>query len=325
MQDVDRIIAEEAVHPDGRGEQGMSFTAANVPDLRGRTMLVTGANTGIGFEAAKTLAAKHARVLLGCRDRGKAQAAMDRIRSAMPDADLAFVPLDQADLASIREAAQQVSAEPRLDVLLNNAGVMMPPLSRTAEGAESQFGVNHLGSFALTGLLLPKLAQTPGARVVVTASIAHRQGRMMWDDLHAERGYNSQSFYGQSKLANLLFVLELDRRLRAAGLPVRAIGCHPGVSLTELMRHLPGWTQPLLPIVRPLFNPVPAAAWPALQAATDPKAEGGDYYGPQGLWEMRGKSGKAKIAAHGLSLEDARRLWDISVTMTGVDPVLQPA
>ncbi len=303
----------------------MVFTAGNVPDQNGRTFLVTGANTGIGLEATKAIAAKGARVLMGCRDSGKAHAAMDHIRAAVPGADLAYVPLDQADLSSVRHAAEQVAAEPRLDVLVNNAGIMIPPLARTAQGAESQFGVNHLGTFALTSLLLPKLAQTDGARVVVTSSLAHRQGRMMWDNLHAESGYNSGRFYGQSKLANLLFVLELDRRLRAAGSPVRAIGCHPGVSLTELMRHLPSWTKPLLPIMRPLFNPVAAAAWPALQAATDPNAEGGGYYGPQGFWEMRGTSGPARVEKHCYNLEDARRLWDLSIELTQVDPGLASA
>ncbi|EZP74392.1 putative oxidoreductase [Sphingomonas paucimobilis] len=303
----------------------MSFTAADVPVQTGCTILVTGANTGIGLEAAKVLAANGARVLLGCRDAARAQAAMERIKAATPGADLAYVALDQADIASVRRAAGQVAAEPRLDVLLNNAGVMIPPLSRTAQGAESQFGVNHLGSFALTALLLPKLAQTAGARVVVTASLAHRRGRMMWDNLHAEKGYNSGRFYAQSKLANLLFMLELDRRLRAAGSPVKAIGCHPGVSLTELMRHLPSWTQPLLPLARPLFNPVAAAAWPALQAATDPQAQGGDYFGPQGIWEMRGASGKARIEKHALDRGDARRLWDLSVELTGIDPGLPEA
>ena len=302
----------------------MAFTACNMSDQHGRIFLVTGANTGIGLEIAKALAAKGARVLMGCRDSVKAHAAMDQIRAATPGADLAYVPLDQADISSVRQAADQAAAEPRLDVLINNAGIMIPPLARTAQGAESQFGVNHLGTFALTALLLPKLARTDGARVIVTSSLAHRQGRMMWDNLNAENGYHNSRFYGQSKLANLLFMLELDRRLRAAGSPVRAIGCHPGVSLTELMRHLPSWTKPLLPIMRPMFNPVAAAAWPALQAATDPNAEGGDYYGPQGFLEMRGRSGPARVEKHAHDLGDARRLWDVSIELTGVDPGLAP-
>lgn len=302
----------------------MGFTAEQMPDQGGRTILVTGANTGIGFEAAKALAGKGARVLLGCRDARRGKDAMAQIAAAIPGADLDLILLDQADLASVRAAAAKVAGEPRLDVLLNNAGVMIPPLTRTAQGFELQFGVNHLGTFALTALLLPKLAETAGSRVVVTSSLAHRQGRMLWDDWNADHGYSANAYYGQSKLANLMFVLELDRRLRATGSPVSAIGCHPGVSLTELMRNLPGWTKPLLPLVRPLFNPVAAAAWPALQAATDPDAKGGDYFGPQGRWEMRGMSGSALIEKRARDANDARRLWDLSIELTGVDPGLPP-
>lgn len=300
----------------------MGFTTANVPDQSGRTILVTGANTGIGFEAAKALAGKGARVLLACRDKDRGDAAVAQIADAVPEADLALIILDQADLASVHAAAETISRESRLDVLLNNAGVMIPPLSRTAQGFELQFGVNHLGTFALTALLLPKLAQTAGSRVVVTSSLAHRRGSILWDDWNAGQGYNPNRHYGQSKLANLMFMLELDRRLRAAASPVSAIGCHPGVALTELMRHLPRWTQPLMPLVRPLFNPVSAAAWPALQAATDPQAKGGDYFGPQGRWEMRGMSGPAIVEDYARDVEGARRLWDLSVEATGIDPGL---
>lgn len=302
----------------------VAFTDAQVPDQSGRTFLVTGANTGIGFEAAKALASKGARVLLACRDARRGSEALAQIKAAKPDAELELILLDQADLASVRAAAERVAAEPRLDVLVNNAGVMIPPLSRTAQGFELQFGVNHLGTFALTALLLPKLRETAGARVVVTSSIAHRRGQILWDDWNADNTYNATQYYGQSKLANLLFVQELDRRLRAAHAPVSAIGCHPGVSLTELMRHLPPWTKPVLPVVRPLFNPVAAAAWPTLQAATDPHAEGGDYFGPQGLWEMRGVSGPARIEQRAANAEDARRLWDLSIELTGIDPGLPP-
>ena len=302
----------------------MGFTNEQVPDQDGRTILVTGANTGIGFETAKLLAAKGARVLLGCRDAARGADAMAQIAAATPGAKLDLILLDQADLESVRTAAERVASEPRLDVLINNAGVMIPPLTRTAQGFELQFGVNHLGTFALTALLLPKLAETAGSRVVVTSSLAHRQGRMLWDDWNAEKGYSSNVYYAQSKLANLLFALELDRRLRAAASPVSALGCHPGVSLTELMRHLPRWTKPLLPVVRPLFNPVAAAAWPTLQAATDPNAKGGDYFGPQGRWEMRGESGPALIDKRASGTEDARRLWDLSIELTGIDPQLPP-
>jgi NAD(P)-dependent dehydrogenase (short-subunit alcohol dehydrogenase family) len=300
------------------------FTDADVPDQSGRTILVTGANTGIGYEAAEALAAKGARVLLGCRNLGKAELAASAIRRAVRNADVAIVPLDQADLASVRAAAEQVAGEPRLDVLLNNAGVMFPPLERTAQGFELQFGVNHLATFALTALLLPKLAETAGSRVVVTSSLAHQRGNIQWDDLDATRSYSRTQRYSDSKLANLLFVQELDRRLRAAGSPVTAIACHPGVAKTELGRH----TGPLRFLFGPVgwfLNTAAMGAWPALQAATDPKAEAGGYYGPQDMGEMKGPSGRAKRSAMAQDPALARRLWDLSVAKTGMDPGLAPA
>lgn len=297
----------------------MPFTAADVPDQSGKTIIVTGANTGIGFEAAKVLAAKGARVLLACRSQAKADAAIAQIRNAAPGADLAFLPLDQADLASVRAAADLAAREPRIDVLLNNAGVMFPPLMRTAQGFELQFGVNHLATFALTALLLPKLAETPGARVVVTASLAHQRGNIAWDDLNAERSYSRSQRYADSKLANLLFVQELDRRLRGAGSGVMAIACHPGVAKTELGRHT-GALRPLFAPVGWFLNTAAMGAWPALQAATDPAAKPGGYYGSQGWKEMRGVSGEATRTATAQDPQLARRLWEVSAEMTGIDP-----
>lgn len=299
------------------------FTAENVPDQSGRCIIVTGANTGLGFEAAKVLAARGARVLLACRDKAKAEDAMAQIGRATPGADLAFLPLDQADLASVRVAAGLAGQEPRIDVLLNNAGVMMPPLSHTKQGFELQFGVNHLGTFALTGLLLPKLAETPGARVVVTASLAHKRGKIDFANLDAAKGYTRGGFYSQSKLANMLFLLELDRRLRAAGSPVMAVGCHPGVAATELMRHA-GPFRIFTPLFGLLLNTAAEGAWPSLQAATAPVQPGG-YYGPQGMGEMRGTSGEATRTALAQDAGLARRLWDASIQMTGIDPGLAPA
>jgi NAD(P)-dependent dehydrogenase (short-subunit alcohol dehydrogenase family) len=302
----------------------MSFTAADVPDQSGKCVIVTGANTGIGFEAAKVLAAKGARVLLACRDQGKAEGAMARIRETAPGADVAFLPLDQADLASIRAAAERAAQEPRLDVLLNNAGVMFPPLGRTSEGFELQFGVNHLGTFALTALLLPKLVQTPGSRVVVTASLAHRRGDLQWDDLNAAKSYSRAQRYSDSKLANMLHFAELDRRLRAAGSPVTAVGCHPGIAATELMRHA-GPFRVFSPVLGLMMNSAAMGAWPALQAAVAPDIEPGGYYGPQGMRGMRGASGKASRTKRAQDPELARRLWEVSAEMTGIDPGLAPA
>ena len=300
------------------------FTDNDVPDQSGKCIIVTGANTGLGFGAAKVLAAKGARVLLACRDRAKAEAAMAEIGRATPGADLAFLPLDQADLNSVRAAVELASKEAKVDVLLNNAGVMFPPLTRTAQGFELQFGVNHLGCFALTSLMLPKLAETPGSRVVVTASLAHNRGNLQWDDLGAEKEYSRTARYSDSKLANMLFFIELDRRLRAAGSAVRTIGCHPGVAATDLMRHA-GPFRIVMPLVGLLMNTAAMGAWPTLQAATAPDAQGGDYYGPQSMGEMRGVSGKAKRSAMAQDAALARRLWDVSVQMTGIDPGLAPA
>lgn len=300
------------------------FTAADVPAQDGKTFIVTGANTGIGFEVASALAARGARVVLACRNQAKAEEAMARIGAKATGADLGFLPLDQADLASVRAAAELAGKERRVDALINNAGVMIPPLTRTEQGFELQFGVNHLGTFALTGLLLPKLAETPGSRVVVTSSIAHRQGKIAFDNLDASRGYNRMAFYAQSKLANLIHAIELDRRLRAAGSPVIAVGCHPGVAASELSRHIPfaGMFAPLIGLV---LNSPAQGAWPALQAATDPAAKGGDYFGSQGMDEMRGPSGPAKRRRHAMDPAVGRRLWDISMELTGIDPGLPPA
>ena len=300
------------------------FTDADVADQSGKCFIVTGANTGLGFEVARVLAAKGARVMLACRSQAKAEAAMMQIGRETPGADLAFLPLDQADIASIRSAAELADKEPRLDVLLNNAGVMFPPLTRTAQGFELQFGVNHLGCFALTALLLPKLAQTAGSRVVITASLAHNGGNLNWDDLNAEKGYLRTKRYSDSKLANLLFLFELDRRLRAAGSPVTALACHPGIAATELMRHA-GPFRIATPLFGLVLNTAAKGAWPALQAASAPDVQPGDYYGPQGLGEMRGPSGKARRNRMASNPELSRRLWEVSIQMTGIDPGLPPA
>lgn len=300
------------------------FTDADVADQSGKCFIVTGANTGLGFEAAKVLAAKGARVLLACRSQEKAEAAMAQIGRETSGADLAFLPLDQADIASIRAAAELADKESHLDVLLNNAGVMFPPLTRTAQGFELQFGVNHLGCFALTSLLLPKLAKTPGSRVVITASLAHNGGNLAWDDLNAEKNYLRTKRYSDSKLANLLFLFELDRRLRAAGSPVTALACHPGIAATELMRHA-GPFRIATPLFGLVLNTAAKGAWPALQAASAPDVQPGDYYGPQGLGEMRGPSGKARRNRMASNPELSRRLWEVSIQMTGIDPGLPPA
>ena len=298
----------------------IGFTETDVPDQAGKCFVVTGANTGIGFEASRVLAARGARVILACRAKDKADEAVARIRQLTPGADLDFVPCDQGDLDSVRAAATVLEREPRIDALINNAGVMTPPLTRTKQGFELQFGVNHLGSFALTSLLLPKLAETRGARVVVTSSFAHRSANIDWDDLHAERAYDRTKRYAASKLANALFFVELDRRLRAAGSPVTAVGCHPGFAATDLGRYM-GPLQFLNPLVRLILNSAAKGAWPTLQAATGRVRPGG-YYGPIGFGGIRGVSGEAELAPTAQDPALARRLWDASVAATGIDPGL---
>ncbi len=299
------------------------FTEANVSKQTGKSFIVTGANAGVGFEIARVLAAKGARVLLGCREQTKAQDAIARIKRITPNADLVWLPLDLGDLDSVRTAAEIAAKEPRIDALINNAGIMNPPLTRTRQGFESQFGVNHLGVFALTSLLLPKLAETPGSRVVVTSSVAHLKAKIDWDDLNADKSYIKTDRYGGSKLANALFFFELDRRLRAAKSPVTAIGVHPGIASTSLGRHM-GIVQFAGPIVGLLLNSADKGAWPALLAATG-KVKPGGYYGPTGFGGIRGVAGEAKRAPHAEDPALAKRLWDVSIAMTGIDPGLSAA
>jgi NAD(P)-dependent dehydrogenase (short-subunit alcohol dehydrogenase family) len=302
---------------------GAGFTEADVPDQSGKCFIVTGANTGIGFDVSRVLAARGARVLLACRDKAKAEAAMDRIGRKTPGTDLAFLPLDQADLASVRAAAELAAREPRLDVLINNAGVMVPTLKRTAQGFELQFGVNHLGCFALTALLLPKLEETPGSRIVVTSSGLHKGAKIEWQDLDAKKSFSGIPRYAASKLANMLFLFELDRRLRAAGAPTIAVGCHPGLVGTGLgsetmLHHI------VMPLAGLLLNTPAMGAWAALQAATG-RVKPGRYYGPTALRELRGPSRECTPSRQAQDPELAKRLWDASVAMTGIDPGLAPA
>lgn len=299
------------------------FTARDVPAQGGKCFLVTGANTGLGFEASKVLAERGARVLLACRSEDKARRAMERIRMDVPGANLAFVPLDLADLGSVHACAHQIAEEPRLDVLINNAGVMFPPLQRTAQGHELQFGVNHLAGFALTGLLLPKLAETPGSRVVITSSLAHKGGRIDWDDIDAHKSYARTQRYSDSKLMNLLHLFELDRRLRASGSPVMAVACHPGFARTDLDRHS-GPFRILFPLAGLIFNTAGQGAWATLQAATGDVAPG-QFYGPQRMGGASGPSGVAKRTPMSQDPALAARLWALSEEMSGVRYALPDA
>lgn len=294
------------------------FTDEDVPDQSGRCIMVTGANTGLGFETARVLASKGARVLLACRNKAKAEAAMGRIHETSPRADLSFIQLDQADLRSVREAAEAVGREQRLDVLINNAGIMSSRKDLTRDGFEHHFGINHLGTFALTMLLLPQLSEQQGSRIVVTSSLAHRAGRIDFEDLVDGEKSKPGQLYSNSKLANLLFAWELDRRLRAANANVSAVACHPGMAASELFREGPGFVKALAPVLGRLVNSASQGAWPTLQAATDPGAESGDYYGPQRLGGVKGPSGPAMRSQQARSPALAEQLWEVSERLSGL-------
>jgi NAD(P)-dependent dehydrogenase (short-subunit alcohol dehydrogenase family) len=290
-------------------------------DLTGRTTIVTGATSGLGLASARALAARGARVVLTARDPGRGEAAAATVREAVPDADLVVEPLDLADLSSVRDFADRLTgATPRLDVLLNNAGVMMPPRRRTtADGFELQLGTNHLGHWVLTALLLPVLLATPGCRVVTVSSLAARNGRLSDADVRSEGPYRPGAAYATSKLANLVFALELDRRLREAGRDTLSVAAHPGVSATNLAATtgLPG---PLVRLGGLLMQSAEHGALPQLHAATAPDVRGGDYYGPAGPGELRGRRVRRLTPPSAArDPEAATRLWAVSRDLTGVD------
>ncbi|MGJ6126482.1 SDR family NAD(P)-dependent oxidoreductase [Mycolicibacterium sp. Y3] len=290
-----------------------NWTAANIPDQTGRTAVVTGANTGLGYETATALAAKGAHVVLAVRDLDKGRTAAERIGG-----DVVVQRLDLGSLASVQEAADELkSTYDTIDLLINNAGVMTPPKQTTADGFELQFGTNHLGHFALTGLLLDRLLPVPGSRVVTVSSIGHRFARAIrFEDLQWERDYNRLIAYGQSKLANLMFTYELQRRL--SGQRTTALAAHPGGSDTELARHLPRAFQLALPVARALFQEAAMGALPTLRAATDPGALGGQYYGPDGFAEQKGHPKVVTSSEYSYDVEVQRRLWAVSEELTGV-------
>jgi len=291
--------------------------------------VVTGASSGLGLEAAKVLAGRGATVVLACRDVGKAERAAEQIRAGAGragagGAGLRVVHLDLASLASVHEAAGEIRASyPRLDLLINNAGVMRPPYRLSADGFELTFATNHLGHFALTGLVLDSLLATPGSRIVTVSSVAHRDGVMHFDDLQFERGYRADDAYGQSKLANLLFTYELAARLRAAGHGTIALAAHPGVARTELFRWDPWLTRAVLsPAMRPLMfwtvHSAQSGALPALRAAADPSARTGEYYGPGGWHGYTGYPVREESSARSHDAAAGRRLWEASEQLTGV-------
>jgi NAD(P)-dependent dehydrogenase (short-subunit alcohol dehydrogenase family) len=292
------------------------WTTADIPDQSGRVAVVTGANTGLGYETALALAAHGAHVVLAVRNLDKGKDAISRIVAQSPQADVALQELDLTSLESTRAAAEQLRADhDRIDLLVNNAGVMWTPKSTTSDGFELQFGTNHLGHFAFTGLLLDRLLPVAGSRIVTVSSIGHRiLADIHFDDLQWERSYNRVAAYGQAKLSNLLFTYELQRRLASQGTTIAA-AAHPGGSSTELARDLPRALGRVFDVVS---QDAALGALPTLRAATDPAVTGGQYYGPDGFAGMRGYP---KVVASSSKSHDAdrqRRLWTVSEELTGV-------
>jgi NAD(P)-dependent dehydrogenase (short-subunit alcohol dehydrogenase family) len=309
-----------------RNSQDDRWTEADVPRQRGRTAVITGANTGLGFETARVLAMRGAQVVLACRDLDRAKEAAARILAggsqpaAAPAGDVQVVRLDLASLASVREAADEIgSAYGPVDLLIDNAGVMWTPLRRTADDFELQLGVNHLGHFALTGLLLGAMLGREGSRVVTVSSNAHKSGRIDFDDLQSQRRYRRGAAYGQSKLANLMFTYELQRRMAAAGAKTQALAAHPGKARTELIRYLSRWMRVYdLIIEEPLGHSAAMGALATLRAATDPAARGAEYYGPGGRGELRGYPRLVASSERAQDIDAQQRLWRESERLTGV-------
>jgi NAD(P)-dependent dehydrogenase (short-subunit alcohol dehydrogenase family) len=302
-----------------------NWTAGDIPDLSGKTIIVTGGNSGIGYEAAKQLAHKGAHVVLACRDMEKARAAISSISADHRAASLEALPLDLASLDSVRSfAAAFLARHTALDVLCNNAGVMALPYRKTADGFEMQFGTNHLGHFALTGLLLDRILATPAARVVNVSSGAHRFGSIRFDDLQWERGYRKWAAYGRSKLANLLFTYELQRKLSAAAANAISVACHPGYAATNLQAAGPRmegstWMESLSEFAnRVAAQSAAMGALPTLYAATAADVGGGDYIGPDGLGELWGHPKKVQSNRRSHDTAAAAKLWEISEKLTGV-------
>jgi NAD(P)-dependent dehydrogenase (short-subunit alcohol dehydrogenase family) len=302
------------------------WAATDIGDQQGRVAVVTGGNGGLGLVAATALAEHGATVVLAGRDPGRTRDAADRLRAGLPKSGGAVqtAELDLASLESVRKAAADLAGRfPQFDLLINNAGVMVPPYGLTKDGFELQFGTNHLGHFALTGLLLPALLATPGSRVVTVASNAHRTGRINFGDLQSAAHYRKSAAYGQSKLANLMFTYELQRRLSAADAGTMAVAAHPGTAATDLTRHMSTFVNTVLsdrlrPVNAWLVQDGAAGALPLLRAATDPQAIGGTYYGPDGFLQFTGDPVLVTSSSRSYNKEAQRRLWAESERLTQV-------
>lgn len=299
------------------------WTQNNIPDLQGKTIIVTGGNSGLGYESVKAFAQSGAKVVLACRDIIKGEKAKSEIMKAKPLGEIVVMKIDLMDLKSIRAFAQQFKSDfTQLDVLMNNAGIMATPNFKTNDGFEAQLGTNHLGHFALTGLLIDLIKATPNSRVVNVSSLAHKSGVIDFDDLMFERGrkFKSMRAYGQSKLANLLFTYELQRFFESNQFESIAVAAHPGGSNTRLASHLEeNWfLRKLSPVLRGIMQSAAKGALPQLRASVDAGAKGGEYYGPGGFGEVSGYPVLVKSTPASHHLGDAKKLWKVSEKLTGV-------
>jgi NAD(P)-dependent dehydrogenase (short-subunit alcohol dehydrogenase family) len=295
------------------------FNIKDVVNQKGRIAIVTGANVGLGFETTRALADKDMTVVMACRNEQKANAARTDILKEFPNADIHILTLDLSDLASVRKFAQSFLEQfNHLDLLINNAGVMVPPYEKTVDGFELQMGANYFGHFLLTSLLLPLLEKSEQPRIVNLSSIAHRSGRIHFSDMHFEKRYSRIKAYGQSKLAMLMFAYELDRKLKANGYKTISVAAHPGVSNTNLSRYIPKLLMTVLsPVLKRMTQSPLDGAQPQLYAALGADIVGGDYTGPDGPREMAGKPVKVDSMPHAKNEAVARKLWDESVMLTG--------
>ncbi|MEU5139716.1 oxidoreductase [Streptomyces sp. NPDC021139] len=301
--------------------QQRRWSAERIGDQSTRVFVVTGAGSGLGLATVRALAGRGGHVILAVRDEQKGRRAVEAVSAGQPGARLEVRRLDLADLDSVRAFAREVRAQhPRLDVLVNNAGIMAPPRRLSPQGHESQFACNHLGHFALTGLLLDLLAEGKDPRVVTVTSTNHRQGRLFLDDLTGERHYSPMAFYNQSKFANAVFGQELHRRLAEAGSPVRSVLAHPGYSATRLQTSAPVGMVRLLfgRVLRPLAQSAERGALPQLCAATDPGVRSGEFIGPDGPGELRGGPKRVRLSPAAADAATGRRLWELSQRLTGV-------
>jgi len=296
-----------------------SFNLSSIPVQKGKIAIVTGANIGLGYETALALAKKEFKVILACRTADKAKSAMKSMLEEVPNAEIEIILLDLNSLVSVRGFAKKfVSKYDRLDLLIENAGIMAVPFAKTAEGFESQLGVNYLAHFLLTNLLFPLLKNTKGSRIITLSSLAHKAGKIDFDNLNSQNSYSKWPAYSQSKLACLMFGYELNRRIKKAGIDSSALSAHPGLSSTNLGQYLPSFVKLLFVPAAAIFGQdSEQGALPTLRAALDSEAKGGEYYGPTGIMEAKGTPGKVESSKISHDLAVAEKLWKVSEKLTG--------